>query len=170
MAAATPSHASPYVWVAVAVVVGIRLFWRTKPRPLRIERMWIMPALILAGVAFSFAAQPPPRLPILAAELIALAAGSGLGWWRGATTRISVDPESHALTSQPSRLGLALVAGVVLLRLSLRDYAAAHATAWRVTPIEIADISLPFAAGLVCVQRLEMWLRARRLLAQARGN
>lgn len=163
-------RAAPYVWVAVALAVGVRLLWRAKPKRLRIERMWIVPALILAGVALSFAVQPPPHLPLFLAEAAALAVGAGLGWWRGATTCISVDPESHELTSQASMIGMALIAGVVLVRFGLRDFAWKHQADWRVTPIEIADVSLLFASGLICVQRLEMWLRARRLLAQARGG
>lgn len=161
---------APYVWVAVALAVGVRLLWRSKPKRLRIERMWIVPSLILAGVALSFAVQPPPHLGLFLAETAALVVGSALGWWRGATTRITIDPETHDLTSQASMIGMALIGGVVLLRFGLRDLAWQHATAWRVTPIEIADVSLLFAAGLVCIQRLEMWLRARKLLADARGG
>lgn len=170
MSAAQPYVMPPYAWVAIVAVVLVRFLWRAKPRPLRIERMWITPSLILAGVVLSFAVQAPPHLPLLIAEVIALAVGSGLGWWRGATTRITIDPGSHELTSQSSAIGMALIAAVILLRIGQRDYAASHASAWKVTPIEIADVSLLFAAGLVCVQRLEMWLRVRRLLAAARSG
>lgn len=165
-----PPHAMPYVWAAVAALIAVRLFWRGRRRRFRIERMWIAPSLILAGVVLSLAVQPPPHLPLLIAEVLALGVGSGLGWWRGATTRIHVDPESHELSSQSSIIGMALIGAVVLLRVSLRDYAATHAAAWKVTPIEIADVSLLFAAGLLCVQRLEMWLRARRLLDATRSS
>lgn len=163
------SEAAPFIWVAVALVVGLRMLWRTKPKRLRIERMWITPALILLGVAVSFAVQPPPHLGLFLAEVAGLAVGSALGWWRGASTRITIDPETHELTSQASMIGMALIGGVVLLRFGLRDLAWKHQAAWQVTPIEIADVSLLFAAGLVCVQRLEMWLRARKLLADAKS-
>jgi hypothetical protein len=165
-----PGDLSPYVWVLVVLAVGLRLLWRAKPKRLRIERMWITPSLILAGVAVSFAVQPIPRLPLFLAETAGLAVGSGVGWWRGATTRITIDPETHELTSQASVLGMALIVGVVGLRFALRDLAWTNAAAWRITPIEIADVSLLFAAGLVCIHRLEMWLRARRLLANARSG
>lgn len=163
-------EAAPYVWVSVAVAVGLRILWRSKPRRLRIERMWIVPALILTGVVLSFVVQPPPHLALFLAETAALVVGSALGWWRGASTRITIDPETHELTSQASMIGMALIAGVVLVRFGLRDFAWRHQMDWRITPLEIADVSLLFAAGLVCIQRLEMWLRARKLLADTRGG
>lgn len=162
-----PIHAPPYVWLLIVLAIGARFFFRFKPRPLRIERMWIAPSLILAGMVLAFAVQPPPRLALFAAEVAALAAGSAAGWWRGATTRIVVDPETHELTSQASMLGMALLGGVVLIRFGLRDFAWQHAADWRITPIEIGDVSLLFATGLLCIQRLEMWIRARKLLAEA---
>lgn len=161
---------APYIWALVAAIVVFRLIRRAKPRRLRIERMWIAPSLILAGVALSFAVQPPPHLALFLAEIAGLGAGVAFGWWRGATTRIAIDPDTHELTSQASIGGLLVLGGVVLLRYGLRDLAWQNAAAWQVTPIEIADVSLLFAAGLVCVQRLEMWLRARKLLAAARGD
>lgn len=163
------SAVAPYVWLVVLAVVAYRLIRRLKPRPLRIGRMWITPALILSLVALSFAVQPPPRLAVVLAGLVALAAGAGLGWWRGATTRIEIDPKTRELTSQASAFGMLLILGVIALRIGLRQLAGENALAWGVTPLEIADVSLLFAAGLVCVQRLEMWLRARRLLAETPG-
>lgn len=156
------TYAAPLIAIVVIIARGAR------ERALRIERMWIMPALVLIGVVASFAAQPPPRILALLAALAALGLGALVGWWRGRTTRISIDPQSHALTSRASPIGMALVAGVVVLRLSLRDYAVGHASTLHVTTTEITDIFLMFAAGLVCAQRLEMWLRAGNLLEQAR--
>lgn len=152
----------PLIAMVVIVLRGVRT------RTLRIERMWITPALILLAVVLTFAVQPPPRFPVLVAEAFVLGMGAGMGWWRGRTTEIRIDPETHALTRKSSPLGTALIAGVFLLRFALRDYALDHAGQLRVTPVEIADVFLIFAASLVCAQRLEMWVRARRLLAAAK--
>jgi hypothetical protein len=43
-----------------------------------------------------------------------------------------------------------------------------HAAELHVSPVVIADACLMPAAGLVCAQRLEIWLRASRLLAEVR--
>jgi len=98
-------EAPPYAWVVIALAIGARLLWRAKPKPLRIERMWIVPALILTGVALSFAVQPPPHLALLLAEAAALIVGSGLGWWRGATTRMPRMFGFQAAGSAPIVLG-----------------------------------------------------------------
>lgn len=157
------AYLAPLIAIVIIVLRGVR------ERTLRIERMWIMPALILSVVAMSLTAQPPSTFAILVVDVFALGAGLGFGWWRGRTTQITIDPATHALTSRASPLGMALIAGLFLVRFALRDYAASHAAQWRVRPADLAEMFLLFAAGLVCAQRLEMWIRARRLLRQARA-
>lgn len=159
------------VWTYLVPLIVVALVaWRaTRTRTLRVERMWIMPALILLGVGLSLRAQGAPTPLLLTAEAIALVVGGALGWWRGRTTTISVDPATHALTSRASPIGLALIAALFVIRFGLRDYAAGHAAQWHVTPIQVADVFLLFAVGLVCAQRVEMWIRARRLLQMARA-
>ncbi len=152
----------PLIAIAIMVLRGVRT------RRLRIERMWIMPTLILSAVVLSLSTQAPPRPAVLIAEMFALGMGAGMGWWRGRTTQIIVDPQTHDLTSRASPIGMALIAGVFLVRFAFRDYAMGHAGALHVTPLEVTDIFLLFAAGLVCAQRVEMWIRARRLLAAAK--
>lgn len=153
----------PLIAIVIIVLRGVR------ERTLRIERMWIMPALVLSVVAMTLAAQPPSSFAILVIEVFSLGMGLGFGWWRGRTTKIAIDPATHALTSRASPLGMALIAGLFLVRFALRDYAAGHAEQWRMQPAELAEMFLLFAAGLVCAQRLEMWIRARRLLREARA-
>jgi hypothetical protein len=153
----------PIIAIVVIVLRGVRT------RNLRIERMWIMPTLILGGVLFSLSVQTTPRFLVVVAEMFALGMGAGIGWWRGRTTIISINPETRALTSKASPLAMALIAGVFLLRFALRDYAMGHTADLHVTPLEITDIFLLFAAGVVCAQRLEMWMRARRMLAAAQA-
>lgn len=164
------NSAVPWTYLVPVIAVAIMVLRGTRTRRLRIERMWIMPTLILAAVILSLSIQTAPRLPVLAAEMFALGMGAGMGWWRGRTTYIAIDPATHAVTSKASPLGMALLAGVFLLRFSFRDYAMGHASDLHVTPVEITDIFLLFAAGLVCAQRLEMWIRAQRLLMAAQAS
>lgn len=159
------------IWTYLGPMIVIALVaWRaTRTRTLRVERMWIVPALILVGVGMSLRAQGAPTGALLGAEAIALILGGALGWWRGRTTTITVDPATHALTSRASPIGLLLIGGLFLVRVGLRGYASTHAAQWHVTPLQVADVFLLFAVGLVCAQRIEMWIRARRLLEAARA-
>ncbi|MBT9472449.1 MAG: CcdC protein domain-containing protein [Pseudomonadota bacterium] len=164
------NSAVPWTYLVPLIAIAIMVLRGSRARRLRIERMWIMPTLILTAVILSLSAQAAPRLPVLAAEMFALGMGVGMGWWRGRTVAITIDPATHAFTSKASPLGMALIAGVFLLRFSFRDYAMSHASELHVTPVEITDVFLLFAAGLVCAQRIEMWIRARRLLTATEAS
>lgn len=91
-------------WGVVAPLLVVALVaWRAlRTRPLRVERMWILPAIMLFGVGLAPQAQGLPSAPLLGAEGLALLIGAAAGWWRGRTTRISVDPATHQVTSKAS--------------------------------------------------------------------
>jgi len=158
------TYVAPLIAIAVIILRGVRA------KTLQVERMWIMPALVLVVVGVSLGAAPPHSFAVLTAQVFALGVGLGFGWWRGRTTTITLDPATHELTSRPSPIGMALIAGLFLVRFALRDYAAAHASELHVRPAEIAETFLLLAAGLICAQRLEMWIRARRMLQDARST
>jgi hypothetical protein len=151
--------------IGVAVAAIIMLLRNRQARRLRIERLWIRPVLFGVIVTLSLLAAPPPAGLLTWALLNAgLAIGAVLGWQRGRLMRITVDPETHELTSQMSALGQVFVLGLVLLRMGLRSGLAGGAH------LPLAAITgglLLMAAGMVCTQGLEMWLRARRMLAEA---
>jgi len=159
------------IWTALAplLFVGIGLVRNARARSLKIETLWIMPVVILALIGLSFSQQRPPTMIGIIVDVLALAIGAGLGWWRGRFTHITIDPQSHALTSKSSPVGLVLVAGIFALRFLIRDYATAHAGALHTSVAEITDAFLLLAAGLMVAQRLEIWTRARNLLAEARA-
>lgn len=159
-----------WAYIAPAIAVAVILLRGVRARRLRVERMWIMPALLLSLVGVTLGLQPPHRFSVLVMEVFALGVGLGLGWWRGRTTNITIDPATHDLTSRPSPIGMALIAGLFLVRFALKDYASAHARELHVGAADIAEVFLLLAAGLICAQRLEMWIRARRLLRQARST
>lgn len=167
-----PPGASGGAWTYLVplIVLGLILLRGLRTRTLRVERMWIMPALILLAFGMMLSQLPPPRPIMIAFGLLALALGVAAGWWRGRTTTITVDPRTHALTSKVSPLGVLLLTGLFAVRYGLRDFAGAHAASMHINPTEISEAFLLFAVGLVCAQRLEMWLRASRILATARGG
>jgi hypothetical protein len=108
----------------------------------------------------------------IAGLIVVLGLGGLAGWFRGRFTQISVDPDSHELTSKASPVALVLIAGLFVLRYGLRLYveqdgAAGSPGRLNAGAAALTDGLLLFSVGVVGVQRLEMWLRARRLLADS---
>lgn len=153
--------------VVIAIVLVFRFRAMGKARPLRLERLWIVPALYLALTVLMFAQMTPHGLGWLWAGL-ALAAGAALGWQRGRAMRITVDPETHALNQTSSPLAMLLILGLIAVRTVLRTAADLEGAAWHLDAVLITDCLVAFALGLLSVQRLEMFLRGSRLLAEAR--
>jgi hypothetical protein len=98
----------------------------------------------------------------------ALAVGALLGWWRARLTHIAVDPQTHQLTSRASPLGMLVILGLFAVRYGLRAFATQNAGALHLSVKLVADAALVMTVGLVCAQRLEIALRATRLLNGAR--
>ena len=151
----------------VAVVLFFRLRSTGKARRLRLERLWIVPAIYLVLVALLFAATPPHGLGWLWTGL-SLAVGAAIGWQRGRALNIAVDPETHALNQTASPLAMLLLVVIVAIRYALRSAADLGGSGWHLDALLITDCLVAFALGLLSVQRLEMYLRGARLLGEAR--
>jgi hypothetical protein len=61
-----------------------------------------------------------------------------------------------------------VILGLFAVRYGLRSYATQNAGALHLSVNVVADALLVMTVGLVCAQRLEIALRASRLLAEAR--
>ena len=98
--------------------------------------------------------------------MVALLIGAAVGWQRGKMMHIQVDPETHALNQKASPRG----DGVPDRPDPCPDGARGvlgHDGA--VSPAMLTDPLIAFALGMFTLQRVEMYLRAKRLLEQARG-
>lgn len=155
-----------YALPFILLVVVLRLWRGSRVRKLRVERMWVRPLIILAILGLTIYSAPPPMtLPALAALTIAAAAGLAFGWQRGRMVRISIDVETHALTSQQSMWGLLVFIGIIAARLAIR-YALQGAHDLGGVPVAvIADSVTVFYGGGIVGMQLEQWLRARELLS-----
>jgi len=158
-------------WVAIPIillVVFLRIRRMSQHRPLRVEWLWVMPVLLLVIAGLVMAQTPLAGLDwlwLIPPFLI----GGALGFWRGRLTLVTVDPETHALTSKASPAALYLLVGVIVLRIGLRYLLTAEASSLHINAALITDAFLVFAVGVVAVQRIEVWIRARRLLTKARA-
>lgn len=166
----TPSPNAP-AWVSLIplLVVGLVILRNSRARQLQVERLWISPVMILVLVGLSLSQQGMPTPLVLAMDIAGLVVGSALGWWRARFTKITVDPQTHALTSQASPIGMLVILGIFALRYGIRMYGAQSASSLGVSAIGMADAALVISVGLVCAQRLEIALRATRLLNEARA-
>lgn len=155
------------------LVIGLVLFLRLramgKSRPLRLERLWIVPALYLALALFLFWEMTPHGLGWLWAGL-AFVLGSVIGWYRGKAMKIHVDPETHALNQTASPLAFLVILGLIALRYAIRAGAAYEAGLGNVDVPLITDCLVAMALGLLSMTRLEMYLRGARLLGEARAS
>jgi hypothetical protein len=158
-----------YVIPVVVIAVVMALRWRrmSRARRLRLETLWILPAIYAVIVAFVFATAPPTPSG-WAWSLLGLAVGAGIGWYRGRLMTIHVDPETHALSQQASPAAFLLLIVLVVARSAARQemgggYQAGHQGIGLAT-----DIAMASALGLIAATRIEMMMRARRLLRTAR--
>ncbi|MDO6413476.1 DUF1453 family protein [Sphingomonas sp. BIUV-7] len=149
----------------IALVMLVRLRGMKRASRLRLETLWIIPALF--GLAFAvgvYEAPPPTALGWLWLALAA-AAGALLGWQRGKLMKISVDPDTHQLNKQNSPAAILFIVLLLVARQGLR-YEAAQAG---INLLKITGILFAFGFGLLTATRAEMFVRARRLLDQARA-
>ena len=154
--------------IVVAIVLAIRLRRMNVLRPLKLERLWILPAVYLALAAIMFVATPPDAIgwPLCG---LALVAGSALGWWRGRLIHVEVDPETHLLSARQSPAAIAFIVILIAVRQGLRAIIQnGGGTGLHVSVATLTDLLVALALGLLTVQRVEMYLRAKRLLERAR--
>ncbi|WP_174280638.1 CcdC protein domain-containing protein [Sphingomonas bacterium] len=164
------AHSNGPVWlqyviplVIVAIVMVIRR--PSRARPLRLGLLWILPTFYLLFVAAGIAATPPHGVgwTWIAAGLLV---GALVGWQRGKTTRVAVDPATREVTQQSSPLGMVLIVGLILLKTGLR----AEGGGIGVDAVNLSNALLASVPGMLAVARVEIFLRARRLLVAAHAT
>lgn len=167
---------APSLWaqyLAPAAVIAMVLFFRLrsvgKARKLRLERLWILPAVYAAIVGFVFWSVPPHG-SIWLWCLVALAVGAGLGWWRGKLMRVAVDPETHELSQTVSPAALLFIVALIAVRMGSRAMAVEMAGPGSTGLMAATDILMAFALGFIAFQRVEIFVRASRMLAEARAR
>jgi len=152
-------------FVISAVVIAFRLRTMSRERPLKLGTLWIIPAVYLLLTAWILFALPPTGLGwgLLAVGLII---GSVLGWHRGKLIHIDRNPETGDLRQKASPLAMILLLALIVLKLGARaifgETAAGHPASGAML---LTDAFIGFALGLLSATRLELYLRAQRLVA-----
>ena len=167
---AHPVHQS---WVSIAVTVGIivvvmalRMRRMGQMRPLKLETLWVVPVMYLVVAALMFWSLPPTGW-VAIASAVALVIGAAVGWQRGKMMQIHVDPETHALNQKASPAGMFFLIALIVVRSGAR---AVLGNNGGVSPAMLTDPLIAFALGMFTLTRIEMYLRAKRLLEEARSR
>lgn len=167
------THPIHQTWIGTAVSIAIVIIVLTlrmrrmgKMRPLKIENLWIVPVVYLAVAALMFY-QLPPRGWVAIASAAGLAIGAAVGWQRGKMMHIHVDPDTHALNQKASPTAMIFLVALIVVRMAARGILGQEGG---VSPAMLTDPLIAFALGMFTLTRLEMYLRARRLLEEVRGR
>jgi len=165
-----PIHQS---WISYAITIGIivvimalRMRRMGQMRPLNLNNLWIVPALYLVVAALMFF-QLPPTGWVAIASAAALAVGAAVGWQRGKMMHIHVDPETHALNQKASPAAMIFLIALIIVRTGARSVLGQESD---ISPAMLTDPLIAFALGMFSLTRLEMYLRAKRLLEEARSR
>lgn len=154
-------------FVLIAVVIAFRMRSMSKERPLKVETLWVVPVVYLALVGFLLTTLPPSPLGwgLMGAGV---GIGAAIGWHRGKLIRIHRDEQSGELRQKVSPLAMLLIVGLIALKMGARaifgDTAVAHPGSGAML---LTDAFLGFALGLLTATRIELYLRAQRILATA---
>jgi len=151
-------------FAVLALVIAFRWKRMSRPRPLKLERLWVLPALY-AALCVALYAQHPPRGAGWLFCAGALLLGAALGWQRGKMMRITVDRDTHTLNQTGSPAALLFIVALVGTRAVAR--VAVERSGWGIDPLAFTDVLMVLALGLFAAMRVEMFLRGRRLLAVA---
>ena len=147
-------------------VLYLRMRRMTQARPLKWQYLWVRPAILLVIAGLVLVSSPPPLagLPWLG---LAAIAGAAAGWQWGRTMRIEMHPENGTMMAKGGQAAMLVVVVLVAMRLGLRSGLQMEAQQWHIDALLITDASILFSALLFGVRGLEMFLRARKVMAQS---
>jgi hypothetical protein len=155
----------------IVVIVALRARKLSRKQPLKLAGLWIRPVFLLAACILVLALPQPGVAPrhfaVLDWAVLALAGviGGIGGWYLGRTMAIEVHPENGTLMAQASPVGLFVILGLMLVRTGLRAGVRLEAEAWHLDVVLIFDGLIVFTALLFAVRSLEMYLRAKKVMA-----
>ena len=158
--------------IIVLPILYFRMRGMAKAQPLKLGRLWIRPAIILVAAMLVLFLPQPGRHAVrhfLAQDWawLGLAAGLGgiAGWQWGRTMAIEVHPENGTLMVTGGQLAILVLGALILFRLGLKTGLEVEGRAWYLDALLISDALIVFSASLFTLRAAEMYMRARRVLA-----
>ena len=157
-------------------VLYLRMRRMSQARPLKLERMWVGPAIFLAITALVLIAPGPHgeahHWTMMAWAWLAPAAalGTAAGWYWGRTMAIEVHPEDGTLMVKGGQAAILVLLILVLFRTGLRTGLEVEGRALHLHMLLVSDVSIVFTALLFTVRSVEMYIRARRVMTREGRN
>jgi hypothetical protein len=171
---ATTQQALPYLIPLLILLLILRRNLRA--RKLRMERLWVYPLILALATASAMSGEEFPGVVALVGFVVALGVGGVVGWWRGRLTNIMIDPVTHEFTSQASIAGTILIGVVFALRYGIK-MAMSNGGSFAGLPMGlhghvagVTDGLMLFLVAMMSVQRIEMFIRCRRMVGQVRSG
>jgi hypothetical protein len=161
-----PQSYIPYLIAVFVLAMVVRRSLRG--RRLRVDRLWVIPVLLLVAAVMTIVQAPPHEPSMILVLALAALMGAAIGWQRGRLTRINLDPDTGILTSQASPAAVILIVAVFALRFGLRFWLMQNPHKGG-QALVATDALLLFGVGMISVARIEMWIRCRRLMAAGAG-
>jgi hypothetical protein len=170
------AHPPGYLSTLLPLLILVPIFYfrmrrSLKPQALKLKSLWIRPAILIVLAAFVILMPVPGQTPLAASDMpwLALAAllGGVAGWQWGRTTQLHIHPENGTLMQTGSMAGMVVFLALVLVRFVLRAGLGLEAGALHINVLLITDASIVFSALLFSVRGLEIFLRARKVAAEA---
>lgn len=153
-----PAQFLPYVVPLIVIAVLYFRTSRSKPRPVSVNSLWIVPAIAVLGIGSALWFQPHPAFGIGAFAIFAtaLALGVGTGLLRARTLKLRRCEDTGKVLMETSSYAFLLLAALVLLRTAFRNISGGLG-------IVAVDASMLFALGMIVTQRITVWMRVRSL-------
>jgi hypothetical protein len=151
-------------------VLYFRLRKMSRPQPLKLKLLWIRPAVILIAAGLILWAPGPNAAHHLMPQdwmILAFlgAVGAVGGWYWGRTMKIEVHPQDGTLMVKGGQAAVLVLVVLILFRTGLRTGLAVEGQAWHLDVLLLSDASIIFTALLFTVRSIEMYIRARRVMA-----
>jgi hypothetical protein len=165
-----PGYSLANYLVPLGVVLLLVLLRNSRARRLKIERLWVLPVIYMAMLVSALYAEPPPAT-VLSIGILVLSflIGAAIGWQRGRFTQVHIHPETGDLSSRASPIGLIFIFAILAVRIVGRNFLAANASSLHLPILAVTDGFFVLAIGMLSVQRLEVWMRASKMLAEAKA-
>jgi hypothetical protein len=172
----------PYlIPVLVIALVALRLI-RNKPRKVKPNRLFVMPAVLTFAVIFTLTQTPAPSPLWIAIYLVAACIGAGVGYLNGRHRDFTLDAESGEIMSRATPIGTVIFGALFAVRFGLKfvfpDLNGGHgpygAPSMNRHPVGSVigwtDAGLVFSTALLLATAATTWWRTRHLVAKRRAK